>query len=98
MISDPELHRMKILVIDDDRVTVTLLERLLLRQGYARVLGITDSSKAMYTCASFEPDLILLDLNMPNLDGFALSICPCSGLWQSVQKTSGRWAAKTQDR
>jgi putative two-component system response regulator len=72
MISDPELHRMKILVIDDDRVTVTLLERMLLKQGYTRVLGITDSSKAMYTCASFEPDLILLDLNMPNLDGFAI--------------------------
>ncbi|HEY6071468.1 MAG TPA: response regulator [Chthoniobacterales bacterium] len=63
---------MKILVIDDDRATVILLERLLLNQGYTRVLGITDSSKAIYTCGSFEPDLILLDLNMPNLDGFEI--------------------------
>src|SRR5947208_13151702 len=72
MISDPLLHRMKILVVDDDRMTVTLLEQLLQRNGYCRVLGITDSRNALDTCANFDPDLILLDLMMPEVDGFVL--------------------------
>jgi putative two-component system response regulator len=72
MISEPLLHRMKILVVDDDRMTVTLLEQLLQRHGYTRVTGITDSRKALETCAVFDPDLILLDLIMPEVDGFAV--------------------------
>ena len=72
MFSEPELHRMKILVIDDDRPTVMLLEQLLIRHGYTRVLGITNSRAAIETCASFDPDLILLDLFMPEVDGFAV--------------------------
>ena len=63
---------MKILVIDDDRMTVSLLEQLLQRHGYSRVLGITDSRVAIETCQTFDPDLILLDLIMPELDGFAV--------------------------
>jgi PleD family two-component response regulator len=72
MISEPLLHKMKILVIDDDQMTVSLIERFLQRKGYSRLLGITDSGRALETCAEFNPDLILLDLIMPNIDGFAL--------------------------
>lgn len=72
MISEPLLHKMKILVVDDDRMTVTLLEQLLQRNGYCRVLGITDSRNALDTCTNFDPDLILLDLIMPDVDGFSL--------------------------
>jgi len=72
MISEPLLHKMKILIIDDDRATVSMVEQFLQRKGYGRVLGITDSEKAFETCADFDPDLVLLDLIMPNVDGFAL--------------------------
>ena len=72
MISEPLLHRMKILVVDDDRITVTLLEQLLQRHGYSRVMGVTDSREVLEICATFDPDLILLDLMMPEVDGFAL--------------------------
>lgn len=61
---------MKILVVDDDRLTVSALEQLLQRHGYSRVMGITDSRTALETCSSFDPDLILLDLIMPDVDGF----------------------------
>ena len=63
---------MKILIVDDDRMTVTLLEQLLQRHGYSHVMGITDSRAALETCTSFDPDLILLDLIMPEVDGFAV--------------------------
>src|SRR6266571_886980 len=72
MISDPLLHRMKILIIDDERTTVVMLEHLLRRSGYSRIQGVTDSRKALETCAAFNPDLILLDLIMPGTDGFAV--------------------------
>ena len=64
--------RMKILVIDDEPANVALLEDMLLEGGYARVKAVTDSRLAMETCESFEPDLVLLDLMMPHVDGFAI--------------------------
>ncbi len=63
---------MKILVVDDDRISVTLLQQLLQRHGYTRVMGVTDSRSAVETCATFDPDLLLLDLIMPEVDGFAV--------------------------
>jgi PleD family two-component response regulator len=72
MISEPLLHRMKILIIDDEQITVVMLEHLLRRSGYRRLLGLTDSRKALEICAAFNPDLILLDLMMPDTDGFAI--------------------------
>jgi len=72
MLSEPLLHRMKILIIDDERVGVVMLEELLHRNGYARVLGLTDSNKAIEICDDFAPDLILLDLIMPGTDGFSV--------------------------
>jgi len=63
---------MKILIIDDEPANVRMLEHLLRTRGYGRVLGLTDSRKALETCAAFDPDLILLDLIMPDPDGFAI--------------------------
>ena len=71
-ISEPLLHRMKVLIIDDERISVVMLEQLLRTRGYTRVLGLTDSRQALETCATFNPDLILLDLIMPNTDGYAV--------------------------
>ena len=63
---------MKILIIDDERMSVAMLEQLLKAKGYSRVLGLTDPRETLETCASFNPDLILLDLIMPNPDGYAV--------------------------
>jgi len=64
--------RMKILVIDDEPFNVALLEAMLAESGYTRVKSVTDSRLAMETCVSFDPDLVLLDLMMPHVDGFAI--------------------------
>lgn len=68
----PELAKMKILVIDDEPVNVALLESVLAESGYTRVQSITDSRLALQTCRDFEPDLILLDLMMPFVDGLTI--------------------------
>jgi len=64
--------RMRILVIDDSPANVALLEDMLSDAGLTRVTSITDSRLALDTCSTFRPDLILLDLMMPYLDGFAI--------------------------
>jgi putative two-component system response regulator len=66
------LSRMKILIIDDEPTNVALLEDMLSEAGYSRVKAITDSRLAFETCAAFVPDLVLLDLMMPHLDGFTI--------------------------
>ena len=64
--------KMKILVVDDEPANVALLEDLLAEAGYTRVQSITDSRTALETCEAFSPDLILLDLMMPHVDGFTI--------------------------
>ena len=58
-----------VLVVDDQPVNVTLLERVLERAGIGRVVGITDARLAIEQYRAVKPDLILLDLHMPHLDG-----------------------------
>jgi DNA-binding response OmpR family regulator len=67
-----QLAKMKILVIDDEPVNVALLEALLGESGYTHIKTLTDSRVVLEICRSFPPDLIMLDLMMPHLDGFAL--------------------------
>jgi DNA-binding response OmpR family regulator len=64
--------KMKILVIDDEPANVALLEAMLADAGYSRIKSLTDSRLAMETCLSFDPDLVLLDLMMPHVDGFTI--------------------------
>jgi putative two-component system response regulator len=64
--------KMKIVAIDDEPANVALLEAMLEEGGYTRVKTVTDSRLAMETCVSFEPDLVLLDLMMPHVDGFEI--------------------------
>jgi putative two-component system response regulator len=64
--------KMKIVVIDDEPANVALLEALLAEGGYTRVKTVTDARLAVETCVSFEPDLVLLDLMMPYVDGFTI--------------------------
>jgi len=61
----------KILVVDDDKGATDLLEAILLATGHQAVV-INDSSKAMETAAQEKPNLILLDLMMPEPTGFQL--------------------------
>jgi DNA-binding response OmpR family regulator len=58
----------KILVVDDETSIRDLLEMVLVREGYA--VGIAENGKkALEMINSFEPDLIILDLMLPDMDG-----------------------------
>ncbi len=64
--------RSTVVVVDDEPANVLLLERLLETVGIVRVHGFTDPGRALAFCAASPPDLVLLDLHMPQLDGFAV--------------------------
>lgn len=61
-----------VVVVDDEPANVALLERLLHAAGIGRVHAFTRSTDAVAHCRASRPDLVLLDLHMPELDGFAV--------------------------
>jgi len=64
-------HTARILVVDDVRENVRLLEAVLEAHGY-EVVSATDGEAALELVVSAEPDLVLLDVQMPQLDGYAV--------------------------
>jgi putative two-component system response regulator len=64
--------RARILIIDDEPGNVELLKRVLERAGFSRILTTCDPRQAKDLYVEFRPDLVLLDLHMPHVDGFAV--------------------------
>jgi two-component system NtrC family sensor kinase len=62
----------RILIVDDEPANVLLIERLLESAGYRNLSSTTDSRQVLGRYREFAPDLILLDLMMPHLDGIAV--------------------------
>ena len=61
----------RILLVDDQATNLRVVTTLLQRHGY-EVMTAGDGVQALALCASFKPDLILLDMMMPGMDGFEL--------------------------
>ncbi|MGP0565783.1 MULTISPECIES: hybrid sensor histidine kinase/response regulator [unclassified Nitrospina] len=72
VVTAEEIMASKILIVDDELTNVQLLEKVLQHEGYANFQSITDPRKAIPKYQSFQPDLVLLDLNMPDIDGFEI--------------------------
>jgi diguanylate cyclase (GGDEF)-like protein len=72
MIDEEALHRARIMVVDDEPANVRLLERLLLTGGFSDVSGVSDPRDAVARFEELKPDLVMLDLHMPHLDGYAV--------------------------
>ncbi|WNW10844.1 response regulator [Pseudomonas sp. DTU_2021_1001937_2_SI_NGA_ILE_001] len=63
---------LRVLIIDDQRPNLELMEQLLAREGLTNVLGSTEPLRTLDLFNSFQPDLVILDLHMPEFDGFAV--------------------------
>lgn len=62
----------RILIIDDEPANVDLLRRMLQRGGFNRLESTNDPREATSLYVKVRPDLILLDLHMPEMDGLAV--------------------------
>lgn len=71
---EPEaLRGRRVLVVDDNPVLRAVLKRALTRDGCITAEA-EDGKQAIGALASFRPDLILLDLIMPTMDGYDLAV------------------------
>ncbi|RIV79951.1 response regulator [Pelagerythrobacter aerophilus] len=72
LIQPSEILSRRVLAIDDEEANLLLLRSLLEREGYSDIHCVSDPAKAMQAYVDLEPDLVLLDLMMPEVDGFQL--------------------------
>ncbi|TCD06963.1 response regulator [Erythrobacteraceae bacterium CFH 75059] len=72
LVSGADILARRILVIDDEEANVLLLRSVLEREGYRDIHALTDPRRALDTFVDLKPDLVLLDLMMPEVDGFQL--------------------------
>jgi CheY-like chemotaxis protein len=70
MVTDTEVLEASILIVDDHQINVRLLERMLKNAGYFDVSGTSNPHDVLGLCRTLQPDLVLLDLFMPGIDGF----------------------------
>ena len=62
----------KILVVDDEPTIVRLMEFILARQGHQMVVAV-NGEEALAKIRAEQPDLVLLDIMMPRLDGYEVA-------------------------
>jgi CheY-like chemotaxis protein len=62
----------RILIVDDNPTNLKLVEVLLACEGF-EVVGATDAEEALSVLAGFRPRLILMDLQLPGMDGLTLT-------------------------
>lgn len=67
----PDLvNEARIFIVDDEPANLKLLDKMLSSQGYARPVTIQDPRQVIDRYQEGRPDLILLDINMPGMDGY----------------------------
>lgn len=61
----------KILAVDDNEINLQILEYILIKEGY-NVQTVLDPKAVMSTCVKYLPDLIMLDITMPEINGYTI--------------------------
>jgi signal transduction histidine kinase len=72
VVSWAEVVRSRVLIVDDEPNNLLLLRRVLERNGFSDVHTTTESRSVGTLYGTLQPDIILLDLRMPELDGFGV--------------------------
>ena len=67
---DQKIYQSRILIIDDDEFLSAGLEDFLNLENFQDVKRVNDSRLAVKTYQEYKPDLVMLDINMPHMDGF----------------------------
>lgn len=65
------LHHLKVLVVDDSSISRRVLERLVRDFGISNVAMAGDAIEAFDMIASDTPDLVMMDIQMPDIDGYS---------------------------
>jgi putative two-component system response regulator len=68
--ASPETKPARILIVDDQEQNISLLRRILARAGYENIASTTIPAEVLSLKEQFQPDLVLLDLHMGDMNGF----------------------------
>ena len=66
------IRKLRIIAVDDEMSNLVLLRQILERDGYTQIDLTTDATQVPAMFVERRPDLVLLDLHMPGMDGFEL--------------------------
>lgn len=70
MVTPDKILRAKILIVEDDRLSLSLIKSILKEAGFRNVRSMANAKRIVDVFSSFKPDLLILDLNLPGVDGF----------------------------
>jgi PleD family two-component response regulator len=70
--NEEQLCTAKILIVDDEEADIRVLEWALGQAKFPNCRSVKDSTLAQKEFIQYQPDIVLLDFDMPNLDGFAV--------------------------
>ena len=60
----------KVLIIDAEKEILLLLETVLKKEGFVNIKVVDDGIEGIEVCKNFQPNIIILDIMMPKMDGF----------------------------
>ena len=63
----------KILLVDDEKDIVDLMENVLRQDGFQNIQKAYTGMDALEMCREFQPDVIVLDIMLPDIDGIEVS-------------------------
>ncbi|CEH27893.1 response regulator transcription factor [Aneurinibacillus migulanus] len=66
----PDISAKKILLVDDEADILHLLETVLRKEGFTHIYKASSGRQGIELCRSEQPDIILLDIMLPDMDGF----------------------------
>ena len=64
------MNEYTIMLVDDEPDILDLLEKTLNIEGYHNIIKITNGLSAINTCKEIQPDIIILDVMLPDMDGY----------------------------
>lgn len=67
-----DLKNKKLLIVDDEREIRNMMDNFLRKEGFIRIYQASDCMEALETCRSVKPDIAILDVMLPDGDGFSL--------------------------
>lgn len=65
-----DLAKRKILLIDDEKEILNLLETVLIKEGFKKIYKAENGIDAVKLCKEINPDIIVLDIMLPDIDGY----------------------------
>lgn len=66
-------NTIRIIIADDDPISQVNLKRILLKKGYTVIAVVSDGFDAVESCRCHHPDLVIMDIDLPLLDGFSVA-------------------------